>query len=131
MPTSRSAMRKRLKTVTLDFDAVKDEIISDYVEKGLSLRKIAAKYGTSHTSVAKYLSVWEIPCRGSIVRRGGYIRRKGKVYGELLAIAKCENFYPVHWLCMCGACGREVVLRADKLERNKSCGCRRKKRNGG
>ena len=114
--------------MTLDFDAVKDEIISDYVEGKLSLRKIAAKYGTSHTSVAKYLSVWEIPCRGSVVRRGGYIRRKGKVYGELLVIAKAENYYPVHWLCVC-SCGKEVVLRADKLKRNKSCGCKRKKTN--
>lgn len=123
-------MRKRSKTVTLVFEEFKDEIIADYVENGLSLRKIAVKYGTSHTSVAKYLSVWEIPCRGSIVRRGGYIRRLNKEYGELLVVAKAENFYPVHWLCVCGACGREVLVRADKLKRNKSCGCKRKKRDG-
>jgi len=107
----------------------REEIVRLY-SSGLSLRHIAAKFGTTHATINKYLARWNIPRRSGVNRRRKNVKDLvGKRFGFLTVLAQDLSKYPTHWICKC-VCNRRVSVSRVKLMRGwkKSCGCRQRRR---
>lgn len=121
----------------LDWPAEQQKISDLYCKKKLTLREIAKIYKTSHVTICKRLSTWDILRRGSgklrqTGRLGKLSRERsliGKRWGKLTVIGKHPVLYPMRWLSQCD-CGRVVNLTERQLGNWRSCGCAGKVKRG-
>jgi hypothetical protein len=107
--------------MSIDWSKESTKMKELYVRRCWPLRRIAAKYGVTAPTVAKYLSRWGVSRRDGDSRRH---RRQsdhtGARFEDLTVVKRHPVLYPTRWLVRC-VCGAHMVLSERQLHTKKNC----------